>query len=184
MIVAVTKGRSVETCREALAAGFRILGENRVQEALPKLEALPEATWHLIGHLQTNKARYADRFAMVQSVDGERVARAIARHAPRLPCLLEVNISREPQKFGCPPEQVLATARQVAAHVDLLGLMGVAAAGRDSRPQFDELSRLRDRCQDALGFALPVLSMGMTDDWEEAVAAGSSMLRLGRALFG
>jgi len=101
-----------------------------------------------------------------------------------MPCLLEVNVSREPQKSGCAPEEAVATALSVAAHVDLLGLMCVAAAGSDARPQFDELRVLRDGCQDALGFALPVLSMGMTDDWEQAVAAGSSMLRLGRALFG
>ena len=182
--MAATKGRSIDECRAALAAGLTILGENRVQEALPKIDALPDATWHLIGHLQTNKARHADRFAMVQSVDGERIAAAIARRAPDVPCLLEVNVSREPQKHGCPPETVVATAKSVATHLELQGLMCVAAAGRDARPEFDELRELRDRCQEALGRPLPILSMGMTDDWEAAVSAGSSMLRLGRAVFG
>ena len=183
-IVGVTKGRSLDDCRDAMAAGLRILGENRVQEALPKLAALPTAAWHLIGHLQTNKAKHADRFAMIQSVDGERLAAAVARHAPRVPCLLEVNVGREPQKFGCPPEEAVATARRVATHLDIWGLMCVAAPGSDPRPQFAEMYDLRARCQEVLGVPLPVLSMGMTDDWEAAVEAGSTMLRLGRRLFG
>lgn len=182
--MAVTKGRSVEQCREALDAGLSVLGENRVQEALPKLEALPDVSWHLIGHLQTNKARHAGHFAMIQSVDGRHVAEAIARHAPGMPCLLEVNVSREPQKHGCAPADAVSAAGEVAGLLDLQGLMCVAAAGRDARPEFQELRNLRDRCEEALGRPLPILSMGMTDDWEAAVEAGSSMLRLGRALFG
>jgi uncharacterized pyridoxal phosphate-containing UPF0001 family protein len=121
---------------------------------------------------------------MVQSVDGVRLAEAIARHAPGLPCLLEVNVSREPQKHGCAPGEALAHSRQVASLLDLRGLMCVASAGRDAGPQFEELRDLRDRCQEALGRPLPILSMGMTDDWPQAVTAGSTMLRLGRALFG
>jgi len=183
-IVAITKGRSIDECRRALAAGLTDLGENRVQEALPKIEALPEARWHLVGHLQTNKARHAGRFAMVQSVDGARVAAAIARHAPGLPCLLEVNVSREPQKQGCSPKDAVNVAREVVSLLDLRGLMCVAAAGRDATPEFNELRDLRDACQQGIARELPILSMGMTDDWRAALAAGSSMLRLGRALFG
>jgi pyridoxal phosphate enzyme (YggS family) len=183
-IVAVTKGRSLAECRAALAAGLSDLGENRVQEALPKLEALPGARWHLIGHLQTNKARAAARFALVQSVDSLRLAEAIGRHAPGHPCLLQVNTSREPQKHGCQPAEAVALAAEVAKVLELRGLMCIGPQGGDATPAFSLLRALRERAQERLGRALPVLSMGMTDDWRAALAAGSSMLRLGRALFG
>ena len=182
-IVAITKGRPLEQCREALAAGLADLGENRVQEALPKIEALPGATWHLVGHLQSNKARHAGRFALVQSVDSAHLAEAIARHPPAPPVLLQVNTSREPQKSGCAPAAAVELAGQVARLLDLRGLMCIGPAGRDPRPAFDELRELRDECARRLGRPLPVLSMGMTDDWPAALAAGSTMLRLGRALF-
>lgn len=182
-IVAVTKSRSLEECRAALAAGLRDLGENRVQEALPKMDALPDARWHLIGHLQTNKARYAGRFSLVQSVDSAHLAGAIARHAPGHPCLLQVNTSREPQKHGCAPEEAVDLAVVIGGLLDLQGLMCVGPEGRDPRPSFALLRRLREQAQERLGRPLPILSMGMTDDWREALAEGSSMLRLGRLLF-
>src|SRR5207248_4059715 len=94
-IVAVTKGRPLDQCHEAVGAGLTTLGENRVQEALPKLEALPQARWHLVGHLQRNKVRLAaGRFALIQSVDSERLAEDIARRAPDQQVLLEVNVAR------------------------------------------------------------------------------------------
>ncbi len=182
-IVAVTKGRSVDECREALAAGLGDLGENRVQEALPKIEALPEARWHLVGHLQSNKARHAGRFAMVQSIDSLHIAQAVARHAGRLPALLEVNVSGEPQKNGCSPEEAVDLAARVAGLLELRGLMCVGPLTGDPAPAFKLLRDLRDAAQERLGTPLPVLSMGMTDDWRAALAQGSSMLRLGRALF-
>jgi pyridoxal phosphate enzyme (YggS family) len=185
-IVAVTKGFGVDVCREALAAGLRLLGENRVQEALAKMdEVTGPARWHLIGHLQTNKVKQAaGRFALIQSVDSLRLAEAIARHAPDQAVLVEVNIAREPQRSGVAPEQALELAAAVARVLDLQGLMGMAPAEGDPRPAFDELRRLHDDTEQRLGKGLPILSMGMSGDFEAALAAGSTMLRLGQALFG
>ena len=183
-IVAVTKTLPVEACRAAVEAGLTTLGENRVQEALDKMPALAGAEWHLIGHLQTNKARHAGRFAMVQSVDSERVAGAIARHAPGLPALLEVNVAREPEKTGVLPEDAVAVAERVAELLELRGVMGMGPREGDPRPAFAELRRLREAIEQRLGRALPVLSMGMSGDFEDAVREGSTMLRLGTVLLG
>ena len=183
-VVAVTKGWSLEDCRAALDAGLRRLGENRVAEALPKLEALPDAEWHLVGHLQTNKARdAAGRFALIHSVDSLRLAEAIARRAPEQPVLLQVNTSREPQKQGFDPAEAVTAVLAAAQLLPVRGLMCMAAAEGDPTPAFVELRRLRDEAQQRLGSELPVLSMGMTQDFEAAVRAGSTMLRLGRVLF-
>jgi pyridoxal phosphate enzyme (YggS family) len=181
-IVAVTKGQTVEACRAALRAGLTTLGENRVQEALHKMAAVPEATWHLVGHLQLNKVRQAGRFAMIQSLDSLRLAEALAARGGAT-VLLEVNISREPQKHGVAVEEALEVAARVADLLDLRGLMGIAPLGRDSAPAFATLRRLRDEAEQRLGRRLPVLSMGMTDDFEVAVREGSTMVRLGRVLF-
>ena len=184
-IVAVTKGFGVETCREAMAAGLRILGENRVQEALPKMEAVPGAEWHLIGHLQTNKAKLAvGRFALIHSVDSLRLAEAIARHSPQQAVLVEVNIAREPQKSGVEPEHALELASKVSSLLDLQGLMGMGPSEGDPEPVFNELRLLHDEAEQRVGHGLPILSMGMSGDFEAALAAGSTMLRLGQALFG
>jgi len=184
-VLAVTKGRSLEDCRAALAAGLRSLGENRVQEALPKLEALPEAEWHLVGHLQTNKAReVGGRFALIHSVDSLRLVEALARRAPEQAILLQVNTSREPQKHGFDPDQACAAVQAAAQLLPVQGLMCMAAVEGDPEPAFEELRRRRDEAEQRLGRALPVLSMGMTQDFEAAVRAGSTMLRLGRVLFG
>lgn len=183
-MVAVTKGRTVDDCRAALAAGLRRLGENRVQEALPKLEALPDAEWHLVGHLQTNKARdAAGRFALIHSVDSLKLAEALARRAPEQAVLLQVNASREPQKHGLEPSEAVAAVLAAAQLLPVRGLMCMAAAEGDPLPAFQEVRRLRDQAEQRLGSALPVLSMGMTQDFEAAVRAGSTMLRLGRVLF-
>lgn len=183
-IVAVTKGQPVEACRAAVEAGLTVLGENRVQEAMDKMDEVDGATWHLIGHLQTNKARHASRFALVQSLDSLRLAEALAARGARVAALLEVNVAREPQKQGVAPEEAVATAEAVAGFVDLAGLMAMGPATGDPRPAFAELRRLRDAAEQRLGRPLPVLSMGMTDDLESAVAEGTTMLRIGRALFG
>jgi pyridoxal phosphate enzyme (YggS family) len=182
-VVAVTKGRSLVECREALAAGVAALGENRVQEALPKLQALPDAAWHLVGHLQGNKVRLvADRFSLIHSVDSVQLAEALAARGGAS-VLIQVNVGREPQQYGVAPAQALELAGEVAGLLDLRGLMAIAPHGRDPGPAFQELSRLRAQAEQRLGRALPVLSMGMSEDFEAAVAAGSSMLRLGRVLF-
>jgi PLP dependent protein len=182
-IVAVTKGQPVEACQAALGLGLTRLGENRVQEALEKIDRVPGAEWHLIGHLQTNKARHASRFALIQSVDSLRLARALAGHSSP-PVLLEVNVSREEQKYGAPPERAVQLAVDVAGILDFRGLMAMAPASGDAGAAFAELRRLREQTQQRLGRSLPVLSMGMSDDLEAAVREGSTMLRLGRALFG
>jgi pyridoxal phosphate enzyme (YggS family) len=181
-IVAATKNRSVEECRSAVAAGLTTLGENRVQEAVAKMDEVPGARWHLIGHLQTNKVRHAARFELIQSLDSLRLAEALAVHGGRA-VLLEVNVSRERQKHGVDPEAALDTAASVSALLDLRGFMGMAPLGGDPQPAFVELRRLRDEAEQRLGRALPVLSMGMSEDLEAAVRAGSTMLRVGRALF-
>ena len=184
-IVAVTKGFDASVCREALAAGLNVLGENRVQEGLAKMDEVDGATWHLIGHLQTNKVRHAaGRFALIQSVDSVHLVEAIARAAPRQQVLVEVNVAREPQKSGANPAHAHEVLAAAANLLDLRGLMAMGPAEGDPRPAFDELRRLRDDAQERIGMALPLLSMGMSDDYEIALAAGSTMLRLGTALFG
>jgi len=184
-IVAVTKGFGVEACREALAAGLRMLGENRVQEALHKMDALPRASWHLIGHLQTNKVKQAaGRFALIQTVDSARLAEAIARHAPAQAVLVEVNIAREPQRSGVSPENAVELIATASQQLEVQGLMGMGPAEGDPSPAFHGLRRLRDEAEQQIGKPLPVLSMGMSGDFQAALAAGSTMLRLGQALFG
>ncbi|HKA09673.1 MAG TPA: YggS family pyridoxal phosphate-dependent enzyme [Candidatus Dormibacteraeota bacterium] len=182
-IVGVTKGQPVDVCRAAVSLGLGVLGENRVQEALSKMDDVPGAVWHLVGHLQTNKARHAHRFALIQSLDSVRLATALAGLG-RAQVLVQVNVAREPQKHGVPPEEAVGTAVQVAALLDLRGFMAMGPARGDPRPAFAELRHLRDEAEQRLGSALPILSMGMSEDLESAVAEGSTMLRVGRALFG
>ena len=182
-IVGITKGQPADVCRAAVSLGLAVLGENRVQEALSKMDEVPGAVWHLVGHLQTNKVRHAHRFALIQSLDSVRLATALARLG-RAQVLLQVNVAREPQKHGVPPEDAVATAVQVAALLDLRGFMAMGPTRGDPRPVFAELRRLRDEAEQRLGSALPILSMGMSEDLESAVAEGSTMLRVGRALFG
>jgi pyridoxal phosphate enzyme (YggS family) len=193
VLVAVTKTFPVERIREALAVGLRILGENRVQEALPKIEEIGPANvdWHLIGHLQTNKVKFIEgRFRMVQSLDGVALAEALDRRIQSpLDVLVEVNVAEEPQKTGVLSADLQAVLQAVsrAQHLRLRGLMTVAPMVPDPeavRPVFRQLRSLRDTSSQQLGVALPVLSMGMTDDYGIAVEEGATMLRLGRALFG
>jgi PLP dependent protein len=193
VLVAVTKGFPVERIREAIAAGLRVVGENRVQEALPKIDEVGPAgvEWHLIGHLQTNKVKFIEgRFQMVQSVDRAGLAETLdARLQSPLDVLVEVNVAEEPQKTGASPADVAAVAGAVqgARHLRLRGLMTVAPMVPDPeavRSVFRQLRALRDDMSQRLGVALPVLSMGMTDDYAIAVEEGATMLRLGRALFG
>jgi pyridoxal phosphate enzyme (YggS family) len=149
------------------------------------MEAVKAGTWHLIGHLQTNKVRIAvEHFALIQSVDSARLAETIARAHAGKPVLVEVNVAREPQKSGADPDQALAVITAVAGLLDLNGLMAMGPSHGDPTPAFKELRSLRDEAEQRLGKALPVLSMGMSGDFEAAVGAGSTMLRLGQALFG
>jgi len=193
-IVAVTKGHPPDAVRAALRAGLADVGENRVQEALAKQAEVAEAArWHLIGHLQTNKAKsVAGRFAMVHSVDSVRVAEALAAaaasHGVRVPVLVQVNVAREAQKSGCAPDEAAALVERAGAlaGLDLVGLMTMAPFTSDEAGQrrvFGSLRRLRDALR-APGRALPELSMGMSGDFRAAVAEGATVLRLGTVLFG
>jgi PLP dependent protein len=184
-IVAVTKGFGAEVCRAALGAGLTTLGENRVQEALAKMPEVDGATWHLIGHLQTNKVKLAaNRFALIQTLDSMHLAEALARHDSYQRVLVEVNIAREPQKSGVAPEQAVELVAGAARLLDVKGLMAMGPSQGDPTPAFGELRAIRDQAQERLGMALPILSMGMSGDYEVALSAGSTMLRLGTALFG
>ncbi|HET9847489.1 MAG TPA: YggS family pyridoxal phosphate-dependent enzyme [Candidatus Dormibacteraeota bacterium] len=192
-IVAVTKTFPVAVVREAMVLGLHIFGENRVQEAIPKIDEIgtADANWHLIGHLQSNKVKFIEgRFAMVQSIDSAAIAEALGRrlHSP-LEVLVEVNIGEEPQKTGARAADLEGIVRSVEQfeQLRLQGLMMIAPMVEDledSRPLFQKLRILRDEISKRLGLALPVLSMGMTDDYAIAVEEGATMLRLGRALFG
>jgi pyridoxal phosphate enzyme (YggS family) len=193
-IVAVTKTFGPEVVRAAAAAGLTDVGENRVQEALAKQEACADVAvaWHLIGGLQTNKARQVvGRFALIHSVDREELAAAIARRVPegsQQAVLVQVNCSAEPQKGGVAPEALPALLDALRPHPTLRvrGLMTMAAFEADEAGQrhtFALLRTLRDAAV-AEGHDLPELSMGMSNDFGAAVTEGATMLRLGSLLFG
>jgi len=185
-LIGIAKTQPAEAIRAAYEAGLRHFGENRVQEWEGKRATLGDlqATWHLVGHLQSNKvAQVAGCFRLIQSVDSVRLAELLAGRGPGQAILLQVNVSREPAKQGVSPEDAVAVARQMSALLALEGLMGIAPLGGDPEPSFRALADLRRRCQDATGRPLPILSMGMSGDYEVACRAGSTMLRLGRVLF-
>jgi pyridoxal phosphate enzyme (YggS family) len=193
-LVAVTKTVDARRVAEVVALGVRDLGENRVQEAATKAAELPGGLrWHLIGHLQTNKAaRAAQLFDVVHSVDGPRVAEALSQRrqgmAP-LDVLVEAELTGIPGHTGVPEEGLGALAEAVTAmpNLRLRGLMTMAppvADPADARPGFARLRGLRDRLQERIGHELPELSMGMSNDYPVAVEEGATIVRLGRALFG
>jgi len=187
--IAVTKTIEPAAIREAFGCGIRHFGENRVQEAKAKIDGLddlqPPPTWHMIGHLQTNKVRTAlDLFDTVHSVDSVRLAQVMSRNARQdIPVLIQVNVSGETTKSGIRPQEVAVATAEIAIlpHLHVVGLMTIAPLTPDTeevRPLFRELRRLRD----SLG--LRHLSMGMTDDFEVAIEEGATMVRIGRAFFG
>ena len=195
-IVAVTKGFGADAVRAALAAGLADIGENRVQEALAKQTELgagsreQEIRWHLIGHLQSNKARLVPgRFELVHSIDSIELAKELDRRA-QVPVrvLLQVNVAGEEQKSGCALDEAPALARQIAAlgALRLEGLMTMAPFTDDvdvQRRTFRGLRVLRDTLKEE-GVWLPTLSMGMSGDYATAAQEGATMIRLGTALFG
>ena len=184
-IVAVTKGFGPDVCRAAIDAGLKTLGENRVQEALAKMNEVDGAEWHLIGHLQRNKVKLiVGRFALIQSIDSVRIAEAVAAIDSAQAVLVEVNIAQEAQKTGVEIDKAPELIDDVAEMLDLQGLMGMGPALGDPTHAFERLRTLRDEAQQRLGKPLPILSMGMSGDFEAAVKAGSTMLRLGQVLFG
>jgi len=191
-LVAVTKGRAVTDVRALWELGQRDFGENRVQEAVPKMEAGPEpARWHLIGHLQENKInKILPRVFMIQSVDSVQLATAIAMRAARatrrLPVLLEVKTSPEATKQGLAPEVVPDTAAAVAAlgALELRGFMTLAPVAGEAaaRQAFRLLRRVAEEARPHVS-GPPILSMGMSDDFEIAIEEGATMVRVGRALW-
>ncbi|HEX5005137.1 MAG TPA: YggS family pyridoxal phosphate-dependent enzyme [Gemmatimonadales bacterium] len=193
-IIAVTKTHGADAVRAAAAAGITAVGENRVQEALGKQAELPglRIDWHLIGSLQQNKARKAaGRFALIHSVDRAALATELDRRTPegaRQPVLVQVNCSAEPQKGGVEPADLpaLLDALRGCARLEVRGLMTMAELTDDAarpRAAFALLRRLREAGQSD-GHLLPELSMGMSGDFEAAVAEGATMVRLGTILFG
>jgi hypothetical protein len=184
-LVAVTKGFGVDAIREAIAAGVKDIGENRVQEAAGKHDAVSGVTWHMIGHLQTNKVGAAlTLFDVIHSVDSLRLAEAVSSRASApVPIFLEVNVANEASKTGfsvAALSDALPAARRLP-NLEIRGLMTVAPIvdrSEDVRPVFRDL---RELAQD-LGLA--GLSMGMTNDYEVAIEEGATHVRVGRAIFG
>ena len=196
-LIAVTKNHPVEYMKEAAAAGITDVGENRVQEALQKLEAFPEnqLKWHLIGHLQTNKAKHAvEHFDLIQSVDSEHLLKAVNKEAAKIgkvqDILLQVNVAREESKFGMEVEEFPAMCElaKSLANVRVQGLMCIAPNFEhveDVRPIF----RIAHALYEDMKPKFPVgqiqyLSMGMTHDFEIAIEEGANIVRVGTAIFG
>ena len=193
-IVAVTKTVPVSRIKEALACGIKIIGENRVQEASEKLAFIgKEITWHMVGHLQTNKAKDALKiFSMIQSLDSLRLAQEIEKRAMTpMACLIEVNTSQEPSKFGLAPDKLFDFYESIE-HMKNISVQGLMTIGpgwaiqdpEASRTCFRTLRELRDELSQASDRPFSILSMGMTSDFEVAIEEGSDMIRVGTAIFG
>jgi len=194
-LLAVSKRWPAESVREAAAAGHRASGENYVQEGVAKVEALADLglEWHFIGPLQSNKTRLvANRFAWVHSIDRLKIAERLAEqrdvHLPPLDVCIQVNVSGEASKSGVAPADLPELARAVASlpRLRLRGLMAIPEPTPDvalQRARFASLRMLRDELN-AAGLGLDTLSMGMSDDLEAAIAEGSTMVRVGTAIFG
>jgi pyridoxal phosphate enzyme (YggS family) len=198
-LVAVSKNQPVGYIQQAMEAGQTAFGENRVQELLPKYQALPNLQWHMIGHLQTNKVKYIVPFIhLIHSVDSLKLLLEINRQAQRIgrqvACLLQVHIAQEDSKFGFMPHQVpeLVYLPEVAGltHVQIKGLMGMATFTDDEGTIRREFSSLRHLFESLKKERLPshitmeILSMGMSHDYQLAIEEGSNLIRIGTAIFG
>jgi pyridoxal phosphate enzyme (YggS family) len=191
-LLAVSKTKPPEAVREAVDCGLRLFGENKVQEAQAKIPQCPSGLeWHLIGHLQSNKAKIAaNLFHMIHSVDSLKLLDALDQHAETLlPVLLQVNVSGEASKSGMSPDEVagIVDAANLMAKVEVHGLMTIPPFTPDpekTRGHFAALHELRDRVQEQTGTPLPELSMGMSHDLEVAIEEGSTWIRIGTDLFG
>ena len=196
-VVAAAKTKPVELIARAAAAGVTDVGENYVQEAADKAARISvPVTWHLIGHLQRNKAaRAVELFSLIHTLDSTALAVALARHAERrghtARVLIEVNVGGEATKSGVSPAAVedLLTALAAERWIEVDGLMAIPPPGPDSeaaRPHFRRLRELRDRLRrhTAANAPLRELSMGMSDDFEVAIEEGATLVRIGRAIFG
>jgi hypothetical protein len=199
-LIAVTKTKPVEMLLEAYHAGCKLFGENRVQEMVEKYEQLPkDIAWHLIGHLQTNKVKYMAPFvSLVHSVDSlkllQEIDRQAARHGRVIECLLQIFIAREETKFGLSfdeARELLASPETTAlAHVRIVGLMGMATFTDDReqvRAEFRGLKQFFDALKNGplpANAEMRELSMGMSGDYDLAVAEGSTLVRVGSSIFG
>jgi hypothetical protein len=197
VLVAVTKTVPVEQIRAAIAAGQRVFGENRVQEAHDKVQALGhDVQWHLIGHLQRNKVKFVgDLFDLIHSVDSlpvvQEIDRRLTRQGQVMPILMQVNIGDETTKSGVAPAATLTLVQEMAAlsHVAIRGLMCIPPALEDPeavRPYFAQLRALAAQIDQAHlpNVAMTELSMGMSHDFEVAIEEGATMVRVGSAIFG
>jgi hypothetical protein len=198
-LVAVSKTVVADRLRAGIEAGLTTLGENRVQEAISKVGLVPGATWHLVGPLQSNKARRAlETFDVIETVDSvelaerlDRLAREVRGAGPtaRYPVLVQVNVDDDPSKAGLAPD-AMAGALERMADLDALEIRGLMTIGRlvtdpaAARPTFVALRELSARLRDRGAALGPALSMGMTDDFEVAVEEGATIVRVGRAIFG
>lgn len=193
-LVAVSKTVEASRVREAIEAGVSILGENYVQEAQKKIEELGRpVSWHFIGHLQSNKAKYAVRlFDMIHSVDSLSLAEELNRRAEQanqvIKVMVEVNLSKEATKFGTDEEMVLNLANRIQnlKHLSLEGLMTMPPyfdSPEMSRPYYIELRKLKERMARE-GILMKELSMGMSNDFEIAIEEGATYVRVGTAIFG
>ncbi len=192
-LVAVSKTKPIKAILEAVDAGQMLFGENRIQEAQVKIPQCPaNVHWHLIGHVQSNKARIAASglFRMIHSVDSEKLLRALDQYAATpLPILIQVNISGEGCKSGCNPESTpsLIHAVNACSQLEVHGLMTIPPFTPDPkkvRRHFSNLRILRDRVQQETGTPLPELSMGMSNDFEIAIEEGATLVRVGSDIFG
>jgi pyridoxal phosphate enzyme (YggS family) len=193
-LVAVSKTVEVERIREAIDAGVTILGENYVQEAQKKIEQIGKpVSWHFIGHLQSNKAKYAvNLFEAIHSVDSPSLAQELDRRAERadvrMKVMIEVNLSGEATKFGTEEEKVFQLARRMGElkHLSLEGLMTMPPYVEEpeiNRPYFSQLRNLKEKMGKE-GIVLRELSMGMSNDFEVAIEEGATYVRVGTAIFG
>jgi hypothetical protein len=196
-LVAVTKTATLEQIKEAINEGVKIIGENKVQEATEKYQVLTtEVKWHLIGHLQTNKVKYAvEIFDLIHSVDSIKLAKEIDNRSVQfkktIDVLIEVNISGEETKYGYNPEKVEAFLKEISefSAIRVRGLMTIAPISKNEeevRPYFRRLRELSERIRDKniKNIKMDYLSMGMTDDFEIAIEEGANMVRIGRGIFG
>lgn len=194
-LVAVAKGFGTEVIREAVDCGVRVIGESRVQEAAEKIPKCPSyLEWHMVGHLQRNKARQAvNLFKVIHSVDSVRLMdtleRICAETGTILQVCLEVNVAGDSHKMGFAPEMIDGVLEQAGRflHLEIIGFMTIPPFSNDTedaRKHFRMLRELRDRCQDKFRLNLKELSMGMSNDFEVAIEEGATMVRIGTALFG
>jgi len=194
-LVCVTKEASVDQIEEALGLGVSVIAENRIQDALVKYKTIGDrATWHLVGHLQTNKVRDAVRmFSLIHSLDSIHLSDAINKEAAKIKkiqdVLVQVNVSGEKTKFGVSANDALDFLNKLSLYgnINVKGLMTIAPEVDDTqevRPYFRALRELKDKVNSILNTQYSILSMGMTNDFEVAIEEGSTMVRIGRAIFG